>query len=72
MSTRTIIELNHDYIGNVRTLGDLHELLRKLVSSEVTGDLNRNDGKPIVWNGNPAIRVLGQRHHSEPEWKATP
>lgn len=69
MSTRTIIELNHDYIRNMRTLGDLHDLLQKLGSSEVTGELNRSEGKPIVWNGNHAIRVLGQRHHSEPEWE---
>lgn len=68
MSTRTIIELNHDYIANVRTLGDLHELVRSLGMSEVTTRLNQNDGKPITWNGNHAIRVLGQRHHSEPEW----
>lgn len=69
MSTRTIIELNHDYIRNVRTLGDLHDLLQKLGMSDVTAALNRNGGKPIVWNGNHAIRILGQRHHSEPEWE---
>lgn len=69
MSTRTIIELNHDYIANARTLGDLHDLLRKLRSSEVTGELNRHGGKPFTWSGNHAIRILGQRHHSEPEWK---
>jgi hypothetical protein len=69
MSTRTIIELNHDYIRSVRTLGDLHDLLQKLGLSEVTEALNRNGGKPTVWNGNHAIRVLGQRHHSEPEWE---
>jgi hypothetical protein len=72
MSTRTIIELNHDYIANVRTLGDLHDLLRQLGTSEVTGKLNRNDGKPFAWCGNHAIRILGQRHHSEPEWEQAP
>lgn len=69
MSTRTIIEINHDYIRCERTFADLHELLQTLGSSEVTGMLNKNDGKPIVWNGNHAIRILGQRHHSEPEWE---
>jgi hypothetical protein len=68
MSTRTIIEINHDYISSVRTLADMHDLLQRLPSSEVTGQLNRNEGKPVIWNGNPAIRILGQRHHSEPEW----
>lgn len=69
MSTRTVIELNHDYIAGARTLGDLHDLLRQLGTSEVTGQLNQNAGRPVVWNDNPAIRVLGQRHHSEPEWE---
>jgi hypothetical protein len=69
MSMRTIIELNHDYIANVRMLGDLHDLIRQLGLSEVTRALNQSARRPIVWSGNPGIRILGQRHHSEPEWE---
>ena len=69
VSTRTIIEINHDYIRNVRTLGDLHALIQALGSSEVTGQLNRNNGKPFAWQSNHGILILGQRHHSEPEWE---
>lgn len=69
MSTRTIIELDHDFVASVRTLGDLHDLLRRLTSGEVTEELNRHKGQPFVWNHNRAIRVLGQRQQHEPEWK---
>jgi hypothetical protein len=66
MSTRTVIEINHDYIGNLRMLGDLHALIRELAGSSVTGALNKHGRR---YEYAPGIRILGQRHHSEPEWK---
>ena len=62
MSTRTVIEINHDYL---RSLGPEQwaELMHALASSSVTGQLNRAEGKPVNWT--TGIRILGQRHHSE-------
>lgn len=62
MSTRTVIEINHDYL---RQLGPEQwaELMTALASSSVTGQLNRAEGKPVNWTS--GLRVLGQRHHSE-------
>jgi hypothetical protein len=63
MSTRTIIEINHDYLTDVG-LATLINLWYTLHSSDVAGMLNQADGKPVNWKG-CGIRVLGQRHHSE-------
>jgi hypothetical protein len=62
VSTRTIVEINHDYL---RRLGPEQwaELMTALASSSVTGQLNRAEGKPVNWT--TGIRILGQRHHSE-------
>jgi hypothetical protein len=59
MSTRTIIEINHDY------LRDLHDervwdALEKYLRTGLP------ECKPLT----PMIRILGQRHHSDPEWTA--
>lgn len=62
MSTRTIIEINHDYI-NLNAGAALLELLSALRGSEITGRLNRAEGDPVEWLS--GIRVLAQRHHSE-------
>jgi hypothetical protein len=63
MSTRTIIEINHDYL-TVNTLTALVDLFNLLGTSEATRLLNENDGVPVFWRG-CGIRILGQRHHSE-------
>lgn len=58
MSTRTIIEINHDYIHD---LGDAEweELKRVLRSGFAVRDIE--SGRHPV----RGVRVLGQRHHSE-------
>lgn len=62
MSTRTIIEINHDYL---RTLQEhpamLDTLLRVLTGSEVTGRLNKDGGYEFC----PGVKVFAQRHHSD-------
>ncbi|MGP1685310.1 MAG: hypothetical protein ACTS8S_23540 [Giesbergeria sp.] len=62
MSTRTVIEINHDYL---RHLGPQQwaDLMTALASSSVTGQLNRAEGKPVNWT--TGLRILGQRHHSD-------
>lgn len=62
MSTRTIIEINHDHLRPAQ-LEELTDLFNTLGSSAVTGLLNKNDGKAFNWSA--GIRVLAQRHHSE-------
>lgn len=60
MSTRTIIEINHDHL-NVRTAHDLMWILRHLGHASVSELQATSDGV--------GVRILGQRHHSEPEWE---
>ena len=62
MSIRTIIEINHDYLGQLGP-EQWAELMTALASSSVTGQLNRAEGKPVNWT--TGIRILAQRHHSE-------
>lgn len=62
MSTRTIIEINHDHL-NLYAAADLISLLCSLRQSTVTGLLNQNGGKPV--NAGSGVRILAQRHHSE-------
>ena len=53
MSTRTVIEINHDHLADlVRSPERLIQYLRDLQGS----------GKPEFL---PGVRLLGQRHHSE-------
>lgn len=62
VSTRTVIEINHDYIADlVRDPGEFLDLLKTLTGSEITAALNRGE-VPRFWSG---ITVLGQRHHSQ-------
>ena len=63
MSTRTIIEINHDY-HTPETLDALLAFWQQLGSSEVARRLNESKGQPVYWQGS-GIRILGQRHHSE-------
>jgi hypothetical protein len=60
MSTRTIIEINHDYIHDLEA--DPSQL-RALLLMARSGAL-ANVG-PTGSVGLPGIRILGQRHHSE-------
>ncbi len=62
MSTRTIIEINHDHL-TLHTAADLVSLLGSLRLSTVTGLLNQNNGNPV--DAGSGIRILAQRHHSE-------
>ena len=62
MSTRTIIEINHDYLGPGQC-AYLCALVNHLRLSFITGELNRMKGAPVDWHD--GIRVLAQRHHSE-------
>lgn len=62
MSTRTIIEINHDYLHRLEREPDLMKhLLRAMCSSDLTGALNTR-GQVRMDGG---ITVLAQRHHSE-------
>lgn len=63
MSTRTIIEINHDYLTR-STLEALLQLWHRLPMSDVPRMLNAAKGEPVNWGG-CGIRILAQRHHSE-------
>lgn len=61
MSTRTIIEINHDYLGELSKDDDAYfKVLLSMLRSGVgvNSDL-----------GVPGVRIIGQRHHSDPEWE---
>jgi hypothetical protein len=61
MSTRTIIEINHDFLADLeRNPETLMGILRQLGGCSITGMLNRGE---IPYSG--GIRILAQRHHSE-------
>lgn len=62
MSTRTIIEINHDCL-RPSDLENLLALWKQLGSSEVARLLNVSGGDPVRWSN--GLRILGQRHHSE-------
>ena len=70
MSTRTIIEINHDYLRELKPGGFREDLMPTLLK-RLGGGLDAGDREYLAAHG---IRILGQRHHSEPEWeqKATP
>lgn len=57
MSTRTVIEINHDYLSDLSHEPEhMAEVIRALQSCDL---------KRLQHNAVPGIRVLGQRHHSE-------
>lgn len=62
MSTRTIIELNHDYAHSLREM-DMELLMRRILTTSLTGALNKARGRPVDLV--PGMRVMAQRHHSE-------
>jgi len=62
MSTRTIVEINHDHLRMLREPDFLQKLELVICGGGKWIDDMRESLKPCV-------RVLGQRHHSEPEWK---
>jgi hypothetical protein len=62
MSTRTIIEINHDYLADLSKDDDGHF---KVLLSMLRSGVGANEKH---WNtdlGLPGVRILGQRHHSE-------
>lgn len=62
MSTRTIVEFNHDYLRRLEREPELlQDLLGAMCSSSLTGALNVR-GQVRMAGG---ITVLAQRHHSE-------
>jgi hypothetical protein len=57
MSTRTIIEINHDHLNELAHEPDhMETLIRALRACDLT---------MLERNRVPGIRILGQRHHSE-------
>jgi hypothetical protein len=59
MSTRTIIEINHDFCGDLERRP---EIFRALLLYLRGGDFPGNDKFALASHG---ITVLRQRHHSE-------
>jgi len=60
MSTRTLVEFNHDFISAIRQdpYAFVHDLL-----TELNSGLEPNHA---MWRGKwPAVRFLGVRHHSD-------
>ncbi|WP_175837047.1 hypothetical protein [Burkholderia anthina] len=65
MSTRTLIEINHDQLHRLRDDPEfLERFLANLCSSFYCGDLNRanEEGKPLTLSN--GIRVVSQYHHT--------
>lgn len=61
MSTRTIIEINHDFLHDIEKHPEAFvRLLRALKGSEINGMLNSARQPNFL-----GMRVLAQRHHSE-------
>ena len=62
MSTRTVIEINHDYLQDLEQHPEYWEaLIRGLRSCGFNAALNEGDTPSAA----PGVRVLGQRHHSQ-------
>jgi len=60
MSTRTVIEINHDYLHDLVRDGHVsRDLFRALSESGSMETLNADRLKP------QGVRFLGRRHHSE-------
>ena len=59
MSTRTIIEINHDYMHDL----DDPEQIKKLLTALRSGFVERYISSTM--HVAPGVRILAQRHHSE-------
>lgn len=59
MSTRTIIEINHDYLHDLRTRDSF--LWARLLLDLAGCELNADERQFFAAHG---IRILGSRHHS--------
>jgi hypothetical protein len=57
MSTRTIIEINHDYWHELNEMPEAMKLLLQGINTFNPDDSRLRDL--------PGVRILGQRHHSE-------
>jgi hypothetical protein len=62
MSTRTIIEINHDYIAEMSEKGQIGLELYRLITRQAYDAKSRDELAARL----PGVRVLGSRHHSEP------
>lgn len=64
MSTRTIIEINHDYLNDLLKDPDAWKALLLMARSGALAGFpsEKNPGGEV---GLPGIRILAQRHHSE-------
>lgn len=62
MSIRTIIEVNHDFLYALENdPQEWRRLIDALHSSAFNAELNKGETPRV----SSAIRILGQRHHSE-------
>lgn len=62
MSTRTVIEINHDYLHDLEKHPMFWDrLIRELRSCGFNAELNAGKTPSAA----PGVRVLGQRHHSQ-------
>ncbi len=61
MSVRTIIEINHDYIYKHAEAVEIFDWLLQYLRAGNNGATDEEF--------EPMIRILGQRHHSQPGWK---
>lgn len=61
MSIRTIIEINHDHLHDLREKPEQFQKLLDLLSGADWRELERLS----TTNRIPGIRFIGERHHSE-------
>jgi hypothetical protein len=64
MSTRTIIEINHDQLAFL--LAERQQVFPILLETLRAGEAPCWVGRSFIQGD--GIRILAQRHHSEPEW----
>ena len=64
MTTSTIIEINHEFLG-IGTIAELCDLIQQLRGQAVTKMLDNSRGQPVQWGHLGSIRILAQRGHTE-------
>lgn len=62
MSTRTIIEINHDYLHDLSKDDDAYF---KVLLSMLRSGVGASEKHLNTSLGVPGVRILAQRHHSE-------